>query len=126
MLTPKLIALLKETAAINALLIGRLPEFKELAMEMRRACPVPGNKWDKFMTVLLANGQQVPHHHHKRHTVLYYPELSDPTIINGNLIHPQAGEIVHLDPGIPHSVPVVRFGPRLSVAMLVSDVPLEV
>ena len=126
MLNEQELVLLKETAAINALLIGRLSEFRELAMEMRRACPVPGNKWDKFMTVLLAEGQQIPHHHHKRHTVLFYPEDCEATIINGNLIHPEAGEIVHLDPGIPHSVPVVRFGPRLSVAMLVSDVPLEV
>ena len=121
MLNEQELVLLKETAAINALLIGRLSEFKELAMEMRRACPVPGNKWDKFMTVLLQTGQQIPHHHHKRHTILFYPEDADPAIINGNLIHPQAGEIIYLEPGIPHSVPVVRVGPRLSVAMLVSE-----
>ena len=92
---------------------------------MRRACPVPGEEWDKLLTVWLNPGEEVKEHAHKRHAVLYYPEDCDPIYIDAELVKPTAGTVLYLPPGTLHTVPPVTRR-RLSVAMLVSDaLPLE-
>ena len=93
-----------------------------IAKAMRRHFPVPGKVWDKYLTVYLKVGQDIPAHEHKRHAVLWYPE---PTMV---LIEKRerellAGEMIYLEPGTTHSVPRVTVE-RLSVAMLVST-PVE-
>ena len=119
------IVLLKEMAAINALSISRAKRFDKLALRMRQACPVPGEEWDKFMTVLLQPGEEIKIHAHKRHAILYYPEAVSKIVIDQVVIYPARDTLIYIRPGKLHSVlPSIR--PRLSVAMLVSDVPLEV
>ena len=91
-----------------------------IAQAMRAACPVPGDTWDKFMTVLLEPGEEIKVHSHKRHAILFYPELCDPVIVNGKCVYPELGEILYIKPGVRHRVGKVDK-PRLSVAMLVSE-----
>jgi len=91
-----------------------------IAQAMRAACPVTGFDYDKFMTVLLKPGEQIAEHSHKRHAILFYPELCDPVIVNGKCVYPELGEIIYIKPGVKHRVGIVEK-PRLSVAMLVSE-----
>ena len=74
-----------------------------LARAMRKACPVEGSTWSKFLTVYLKPGQDIPAHEHPEHTLLWYPD----------------GSLTHLLPGTTHGVGRVEVE-RLSVAMLVS------
>ena len=74
-----------------------------MARAMRQAAPLAGTSWDKYLTVYLKPGQDIPAHEHRRHTMLWYP----------------SGELTYLVPGITHSVPRVTVE-RLSVAMLIS------
>ena len=76
-----------------------------LATNMRKSFPFGGHSWDKFLTVYLRPGEDIPAHQHKRHTMLWYPD----------------GSLTYLLPGITHEVPRVTVE-RLSVAMLVSAV----
>ncbi len=78
-----------------------------LARGMRKACPLTGTSWDKYLTVYLRPGQDIPAHEHRRHTMLWYPD----------------GSLTYLVPGITHSVDRVTVE-RLSVAMLISPTVL--
>jgi hypothetical protein len=111
---------LKIAAENHPLELRALPFVSSIGLAMRCACPVPGGDWAKFMTVLLKPGEQVKSHQHKRHAILFYPEDCDPVVINGKVIHPKAGEVHYLKPGVVHHVPPVTRT-RLSVAMLVDD-----
>ena len=98
-----------------------LPELADkIGLVMRSKCPVPGAGWDKFMTVLLEPGERIDEHAHKRHTVLFYPRACEPLEIAGKPFTPDAGQVIHLPPNVPHAVPKVSRA-RLSVAMLVPD-----
>ena len=120
MLTPDQIAFLKQIASNNALQINREPMFAPLALRMRRACPVHGDKWDKFMTVWLEPGEGIEEHAHKRNLILYYPEATSQLFTEDSIIYPGADTLIYLSPGNMHSVAPVSK-PRLSVAMLVSE-----
>ena len=85
---------------------------------MRARFPFTGHEWDKYLTVYLKPGQDIPAHEHKRHAVLWYPE-STSVVVAGQEMKLAAGEMIYLEPGTTHSVPRVTVE-RLSVAMLVS------
>ena len=123
MLTADQIAFLKLIAPRNALQISREPTFQNLALRMRQACPVPGEEWDKLLTVWLEPGEEVKEHCHKRHTILYYPEAASQLVMVELTLYPGADTLIHLFPGVDHYVPPVTRR-RLSVAMLVSDAPV--
>ncbi len=91
-----------------------------IAKAMRSACPVPGDTWDKFMTVLLEQDEEIPTHSHKRHAILFYPEQSEHLLVAGLMVFPAVGGVLYFPPGIEHSVPPVTRT-RLSIAMLVSE-----
>lgn len=91
-----------------------------VAKAMRRACPVPGDTWDKFMTVLLEPGESVAPHKHTRHAILWYPDDCESIVVNGEIVPIKANQVIHMEPGVEHSVPCVAYR-RLSVAMLVSE-----
>ena len=103
----------------NALDISRVPVGEMIESAMRLACPVSGDHWDKFMTVLLQQGKEIKAHKHKRHTMLFYPDAVM-TIIAGRTLVFSAGALVYIPPGVEHSVPPAPRT-RLSVAMLISD-----
>ena len=89
-----------------------------IATSMRARFPVEGWSWDKYLTVYLKPGQDIPAHEHKRHAVLWYPEATT-VIVDSKEQHVLAGEMLYMKPGTTHSVPRVTVE-RLSVAMLVS------
>jgi len=91
-----------------------------IAQVMRAACPVPGDTWDKFMTVALKPGRSVHPHEHDRHLIVFYPEACDPIVVEGKQIDLQAGHILYMLPDTTHEVPMVTR-PRLSIAMLVTE-----
>ena len=89
-----------------------------IATSMRKRIPVSGQQWDKFLTVYLKPGADIPAHQHKRHAVLYYPEATK-VVIGSEPVDLGRGEMLYLPPGTLHSVPRVT-AKRLSVAMLVA------
>ena len=109
----------------NALDIGRTPLGQRIARIMRGVCLVEGDSWDKFMTVLLQPGDQIKLHSHKRHTLLFYPEVCEPLLVGSTCLFPGAGTVIYIAPGVEHGVPFIKKRPRLSIAMLVSGKMLE-
>ncbi len=110
----------KNTSVAGTVQLSVIPWV--IAQAMRAQCPVPGDTWDEFMTVVLRLGRAVPPHEHDRHLVVYYPEACDPIVVEGKKIDLQAGHIIHLPPGTTHEVPTVSRS-RLCVAMLVPELP---
>ena len=106
----------------NVLDIGRCKLGQHISAAMRRACPVPGQDWDKFMTVLLPPGKGIAKHQHKRHTILYYPRSCYGLVVEGRKWRLQAGSMHYLPPGTNHAVfaATIPGVERLSVAMLIS------
>ena len=90
-----------------------------IAKAMRRHFPFSGQDWDKYLTVYLTPGQDIPAHSHKRHAVLWYPEPTS-VLVDAKEREMLAGEMIYLPPQTLHSVPRVTVE-RLSVAMLVSE-----
>lgn len=90
-----------------------------IATSMRKRFPFTGHQWDKYLTVYLKPGQDIPAHEHKRHAVLWYPQATA-VVIEGESIQVGAFSLVYLKPGTTHEVPRVTVE-RLSVAMLVSE-----
>ncbi len=88
-------------------------ETSSLAAAMRAGVPRDGEAWDKFIAVLLKQGENIKAHKHVYHTVLYYPESCDPITFT-----PTAGAILYLPPGTSHEVAPVKDA-RISAAMLV-------
>jgi len=119
-LTPAEIVILQKAAKKHPLTIAQTELGKAIALTMRRACPVSGREWSKFMTVLLEPGKEVARHQHKRHTILYYPEACSEVVVAGYHVQPYRGMILYIHPEVEHHVPPVSET-RLSVAMLVDD-----
>jgi len=119
-LSPAEIVTLQKAAQKHPLTIRQTDLGKAIALTMRRACPVSGKEWSKFMTVLLKPGEGVPRHQHKRHTILYYPEACTPVFVAGYQVQPYRGMILYIHPEVEHRVEPVAES-RLSVAMLVDD-----
>ena len=118
-LTPRQIASLHQAAKEDPWKIGQMEFAPELAREMRAKCPIPGNDWDRLITVIMQKGNSLPEHKHKRHTMVYYPERdTDPISLEGRLYYPYQGEIIYIKPMLLHEVPPATKR-RLSVVMQV-------
>ena len=90
-----------------------------IATSMRKRFPFVGHQWDKYLTVYLKVGQDIPAHSHKRHAVLWYPRST--TVVVEKLEQTLGdGEMIYLPPQTLHEVPRVTVE-RISVAMLVSE-----
>ena len=115
------LAELKKLGDIHAAEFHKVDLSRIIAQAMRSACPVPGKEFDKLVTVVFPVGGHLPPHKHKRQAVLYYPEVCDPIIIDGEVIYTEKGQIIHLMPGTEHEVPATK-SERVSCAMLVTGV----
>ena len=90
-------------------------EYYSFRYMLRRACPLEGSDWYKFMSVSLEPGARISQHKHAYATVLYYPELAEPVTVT-----PQPGTMLYLPKDTLHEVPVVKRK-RLSIAMLIEE-----
>ncbi len=85
----------------------------KLAEHMRGFVPVPGDSYENLLLVNMKKGDRISPHKHVYHTVLYYPEDSEPVVVT-----PTAGMMIYLPANTLHEVPVTTK-PRQSIAMLV-------
>ncbi len=103
--------------------LGRSPLGAKIVLAMRAACPVPGDGFDKFLSVWIAptsQRQQIQPHEHSRHTMLYYPEPAY-LYVNKERHDFSEGELIYLPPFTQHSLEAIQ-GERFSCAMLVPRV----
>lgn len=100
--------------------IAKTDRWHSLAKAMRSECPIPGDDWHKLLAVWKPVGGEVSEHQHREHVMLLYPQDSDPILIEGELFHPEAGTLLHINPWTLHSVAPVATE-RLIIAMLVKD-----
>lgn len=114
------IADLMHLAKIAAEDFATTDRWRSLAQAIRAECPVPGDTWHKLFAVWKAVGGEVADHQHREHVMLFYPNACDPILIEGELFHPEAGTVLHIDPWTHHSVPSIT-AERLTIAMLVKD-----
>ena len=115
---------LMRLAKIDAEEIAKTDRWHPLAKMMRAECSVPGDDWHKLFAVWKSVGDEVPHHRHREHVMLFYPEACDPILIESVSFRPEAGTVLHINPWTYHNVPLVTTE-RLTIAMLVKDVQSE-
>ncbi len=111
---------LMRLAKIDAEEIAKTDRWHSLAKVMRAECPVLGDDWHKLLAVWKPIGGEVPHHAHREHVMLFYPQVCDPILIEGVPFHPDKGTMLHINPWTHHNVPSVTIE-RLTIAMLVKD-----
>jgi quercetin dioxygenase-like cupin family protein len=116
-----------QTARTRPLGLAKNPKFLPLLSEIRSLVPVPGHSWVKDIDVLIEPGQKnhqgQTEHAHPEWTAVFYVNPADiPIVVDGEIITPEAGDLIIMAPDLPHYVANNTSDEiRLSFAMLVDD-----